>query len=420
VSLGTQLRRYWVPLAAILAIMATALVVGGYIVEHQRLRFPWEDVYRVSARFTSAQAVTPGQGQNVAVAGVTVGEIVRVELEDGQAVVTMDIERNKLGAVHRDARMLLRPKTGLNDMSVELDPGRRAAGRLEEDDTLPAAQTRPNVNPDEVLAALDADTRAYLSILLDAGGRGLAGRGRDLRAVLRASQPALEHTRRVTGALAARRRELRRLVGNLRVLSQTAAGRSRQLGELVVSGDRVFSTLAAEEDALRSSFAQLPGTLREAHRALSSTERFARRLGPTLQALRPAARALAPALRRVEPLAREAEPILRTQIRPLVRDARPLARDLTPALTDLDAVTPDLSSAFRVLNYVVNELAHNPPGREEGYLYWLAWFTHNANSILSIEDAHGVAWRGQLITSCSTAAALPPELLAVLGLPACP
>ena len=35
---------------------------------------------------------------------------------------------------------------------------------------MPVANTLPDVNPDEILAQLDADTRAYLRILLNAGG----------------------------------------------------------------------------------------------------------------------------------------------------------------------------------------------------------------------------------------------------------
>lgn len=419
-SFAGQLRRYRVPLLAVAAMMLTAAVVGGYIIDHQRLRFPWEDVYKVSARFTSAQAVTPGQGQNVAVAGVTVGEITRVDLEEGQALVEMEIERGKLDAVYRDARMLLRPKTGLNDMSIELDPGTRAAGRLEDGEKLPAANTQPNVHPDEVLASLDADTRHYLSILVNAGGRGLAGRGEDLRAVLKASQPALARTRRITAAIAARRAGLRRLVSNLRLLSESAGSRRAELGRLVDASNQTFGALASEEAALRDSFTLLPGTLREGRAALAGTRRLATELGPALQALRPTARMLAPTFARLNPLLIEGTPILRRQIRPFVRDARPLVRDLPPTLADLDAVTPDLTDAFRVLVYVVNELGYNPPGREEGYLFWLAWFSHNANSILSIEDAHGVAWRGQLLSSCSSVTAVPPELLTVLGLPTCP
>ena len=67
---------------------------------------------------------------------------------------------------------------------------------------------------------------------------------------------------------------------------------------------------------------------------------------------------------------------------------------------------------------------YNPDGSEEGYLFWTAWFFHNADSILSIEDAQGAAWRGGLITSCSTLAALPqtnPEMALLMPqLPVCP
>src|SRR2546430_1144899 len=204
VSLSTQLRRYARPLAALLAMMVVAVGVALYVLSHQRLRFPWESVYHVNAEFTSAQAVTPGQGQNVTVAGVTVGEISSVHLHDGRAVVGMEIDPDKLPAVYDNAQMLLRPKTGLTDMSIALDPGDPPGRHLRDGGTLGAAHTEPNVNPDEVLAALDGDTRSYLSILVNEGGRGLAGRGVELRDVLKASEPTLARTKRITAALADR------------------------------------------------------------------------------------------------------------------------------------------------------------------------------------------------------------------------
>ena len=51
------------------------------------------DFFEVKAEFSTAQAVTPGQGQTVDIAGVPVGEIKKVDLEDGRAVVTMSIKR---------------------------------------------------------------------------------------------------------------------------------------------------------------------------------------------------------------------------------------------------------------------------------------------------------------------------------------
>ena len=41
---------------------------------------------------TTAQAVTPGQGQTVNIAGVEVGEIASVKLRDGKAIIGMKIQ----------------------------------------------------------------------------------------------------------------------------------------------------------------------------------------------------------------------------------------------------------------------------------------------------------------------------------------
>ena len=65
----------------------------------------------------------------------------------------------------------------------------------------------------------------------------------------------------------------------------------------------------------------------------------------------------------------------------------------------------------------------NPPGPEEGYLFWTAWFFHNANSILGVEDAHGATWRGLVMFGCSTAGEVvkqAPALAPTGEIPACP
>jgi phospholipid/cholesterol/gamma-HCH transport system substrate-binding protein len=420
--MSLMLRRYGWQAASIIALVALGVAVGGYILAHQRLRFPWEDTYRIAAELSTAQAITPGQGQVVAVAGVTVGEVASVRLREGRAVVEMEIDRDKLARVHADARVLVRPKTGLQDMALQLDPGTEGSRVLEEGDVLPVSATLPNVNLDEILAGLDADSRTYLEILLSAGGRGTAGRGDDLRAVFRAGAPTVERTRRIAHALAGRDRELRRLVHALRELAGAAAEKDEDLIRLVDTAHATLETVAAHDDDVRAGLDRLPGTLEAAHGALEAARPFARRLRPTLEALAPATRDLAKALPRVDPLLADARPAAR-RIRSLIPPALPVARDLDPTLRDLAAVTPHLRRAFDVLTYVVNELGHNPEGPEEGYLFWLAWFAHNANSILSIDDAHGVAWRGALLLSCSSYGALEaaaPLLAGVAAAPVCP
>ena len=90
--------------------------------------------------------MSPGQGQNVTVSGVQVGEITKVETEDGLAVVTVQLDPDEVGPIYSNATMYLRPKTGLNDMTIQLDPGRPEAGtedggRLGDGDRIGIAQT---------------------------------------------------------------------------------------------------------------------------------------------------------------------------------------------------------------------------------------------------------------------------------------
>lgn len=421
--MSPRVRRYLRELVAIFGFVALAIVVGAYILDHQRLRWPWEDVMRIEATFANAQAVTPGQGQTVNVAGVQVGEISEVRLEDGRAVVEMALDNDELGPVYENATILIRPKTGLNDMSLQLDPGSPPARELSEGDRLPAAGTLPNVNPDEVLAALDADTRRYLAIVANAGGEGLEGNGEALREVLKASQPTLEQTARITQAIADRRTELRRLVHNLGRLSEATASRDDQLASLVDASATVLGTIGGREDDLARAIERLPGALGATRTALRDTRELAAEAAPALQQLMPLARELQPALTAARPLLRDATPILRDDLRPLVRETVPLLRDLRPSVADLDRTAPDLVTTGRDLNYVANELGYNPPGKEEGFLFWTSWFFHNAASILSVEDAHGVAWRGLVMAGCSSLAqglGDNPALEPLLDLDICP
>jgi hypothetical protein len=120
-------------------------------------------------------------------------------------------------------------------------------------------------------------------------------------------------------------------------------------------------------------------------------------LRPAADNLRPVARALDRANASVAPFALEAAPILSTKIRPFVRDARPLVRSLLPAGIDLVKSDPPLTQSFTVLNTLFNLLAHNPRGREgpgvagrdEGFMFFLAWVAHQSASLWSNVDAHG-------------------------------
>src|SRR5918997_1263298 len=120
------------------------------------------------------------------------------------------IEQDYDNLIRRDATALLRPKTALKDMFVEVDPGRGKP--VPEGGRITVANTLPDVDPDEIYSALDADTRPYLKLLVSGAGKGLAGRGDDPRGVSGRCEPIHRDLARVPRASARRRTELKRLI----------------------------------------------------------------------------------------------------------------------------------------------------------------------------------------------------------------
>jgi phospholipid/cholesterol/gamma-HCH transport system substrate-binding protein len=423
IKIHPNVRRQLVYLWIIVAFMALAATVAIYIARQERMRFPWEHVMHVSADFSSGQAVTPGQGQQVTIAGVKIGEIGKVELKDGRARIRMDIDPDKSGPLYHNLKLLLRPKTGLNDMSIQVDPGMPGAGRIQDGDVVPESATQPNVNPDEVFAGLDADSRRYLAITANAGGQGFDGRGVDLRRIIQAGYPTLRDASVLTKALADRRAKVKRLVSNLQRLSHATASKDGELAQLVKSTSQVVSTIGGREDEVGAAVERLPGALAATRDALTQSKALANELRPAARTLRPMAHDLGPALVAARPLLRDATPVVRDHLRPLVREATPLVRDLRPSVASVNKSLPPLIATGKDANYIANELLYNPPGPEEGFGFWAAWFFHNADSILSIEDAHGAAWRGLVVVGCSSLPAVvkaTPALAPLANSGVCP
>jgi phospholipid/cholesterol/gamma-HCH transport system substrate-binding protein len=444
--------------AALAAMAAVAVGVAGYILANQEARptFPLieEPPLHIEAEFSDAQAVIPGQGQSVRVAGVEVGKVTEVYVEDGLAIVGMDIEAKFDGLIRQDASALLRPRTGLKDMFVEVDPGTYASSAppLEENDRITVENTAPDVDPDEILSSLDTDTRAYLKLLIGGVGKGLDNNGDQLREVFKRFEPLHRDLKAVQGAFAARREALARLVHNYGLLTAELGKNDESLTRLVTASNEVFEAFASEHENISQTVARLPGALRTTEATLGKVQTLGRYLGPTLDDLRPAFRQLDEANREVLPLVTQGVPIVRDHIRPFVRKARPYVRDLEPTAKRLDEALPDLTTSFGEFNRLFNMAAFNPAShgqgdrtnprtgnrdtggnvaesypngdpRDEGYLYWLAWVANNTVSLHSVSDAEGPVRRSQLTIDCQgiTYLLLPlSQRLAALGLPPVP
>jgi len=401
------IRIHWKDFVALIGLTLAALGVGGYILGHQRFYLPkWvpglgSDFVTYKAALPTAQSITPGQGQTVNVAGVPVGEISKVDLDKGVAVVTMKLRR-KYTPIYNNAQILVRPKTGLNDMILELSPGTKSRGELREGGEIAVSRTLPNVNLDEILASLDTDTRSYLQLLLGGAGQGLSGQHEALSAALKRFEPTSRDVEKITGLLSKRHGNIRRTIHNFRLLSEALAGKDEELAQLVDSSNAVFRSLAAQDAKLREALRELPPTLQATDTGLAKADKLARVLGPTLSDLRPGARALGPSLRQTRPFLKETTPVIRDQLRPFARDARPTVRLLRPAARDLATITPALVETVKVVNYALDELAYDKAGdADQSYLFWASWANHIGATLFATQDAHGPVRRGLLVISCA-------------------
>lgn len=397
--------------AAIVALLFAAIAVSYYILSHQPSFTFGKSYYTVEVPFSSADGVTAGQGQTVDIAGVEVGQIGGVKLEDGRAVVTMDIFK-QYAPIYRNATVLLRPRTPLKDMYLELDPGTSSAGAIPNGGTLPAGATNPDIDFSQILSSLDADTRDYLILLLSGGAEAFRDPGNDgeqpspaavadLRGVFKRFGPLDRDTRTLTQLLALRQQNIRAAIHGLQEVTTTLGSVQGALTSLIESSNANFQAISSQDAELQNALTLLPRTLQLSTVTFDKLRAFGQASASSASRLLPWAHALKPALVAVRPLFRQTTPVIRHRLRPFTVAVRPLASVLRPAAAELAKATPPLARSLQVVNALLNELAYQPGGGKQGYLFWGSWLSHIAASLTSQQDAQGPILRGTFMASCS-------------------
>ncbi len=271
----------------IVVLLIIAVVVYFGFTKH----IPYTHGFRLKAVFNSSLNIAAKSP--VRIAGVNVGKVASVERQGETGVVLMEIEKQGL-PIHSDATAKIRPRIFLEgNYFVDLSPGSPSAPTVSSGHTLPITQTSDPVQIDQLLTALNSDTRANLQSFLAEYGdaltrlptpaqdaqqdpevRGLNAAQAFNRSFLRAPS-ALRGSAIVLQALGGT--EQHDISGLVRAAEHTTGElnvHEQQLGELIGNFNTFLGSLAAQSSSLTAAVHELPGTLTTADRALAAVDRF--------------------------------------------------------------------------------------------------------------------------------------------------
>ncbi|CAN5457023.1 hypothetical protein BH11ACT8_BH11ACT8_00560 [soil metagenome] len=347
---------------ALLGLAAVVLIIAG-------VRTVSDGGYEVEVVLPAATNLV--KGSEVEINGASAGEVKDLEVRDGKAVVTVSLN-DDYAPITDGTTAIVSYKALLGERILELQPGDSdveiADGGLIEG-------TVDRVELDQVLAALDAPTRAKLTHLLAETSDGLAGREADTKATIKSLGPAAEALGEVLDAVGTDGPALRQLVTRLSAVTTTLARRQDETSGSIEDLTTAMGTIGRNRAQLDAALTELPGTLDVARTALDKVPETVTAASPLLHDLQPGVALLPGVSRRLEPVLSDLRPTI-AELRPTMTSLRQLLQ-YTPAL--LDGASTFLPQADQVLSDIGPALGYLRPYTPE-LAGWLSnWGSGAAN-----------------------------------------
>jgi virulence factor Mce-like protein len=326
--------------------------------------------YRVNVGFPSATQLA--QEADVRISGVRVGSVKQKEPNEQTGLTDTELEIDaRYAPIPKDTRAILRQKSLLGETYVELSPGTRAAGLVEDGGKLGAGQVADTVELDEILRSFDPQTRARFTTWFDQAGIASKGNAEALNDALALLTPFAEDTDEVLKVLRQQSGATQRLVRDTGYVFDALTERKGQLRDLIRNSNRTWEAIASRDAQFADTFRVFPTFLREGRATTERLTRFADNTNPLIDQLRPAARELSPTLVDLDALAPDLKGLF-VDLDPLVRvsrrglpatgevldNTRPLLARLDPWLRNLTPIIDYLGLYRReIVAFLANDAA---------------------------------------------------------------
>jgi ABC-type transporter Mla subunit MlaD len=317
------MRKALIAIAAVAAIVLIVVLVSGGGGDNNG--------YIVRGIFDNSSFMV--EGEEVRVAGATVGEIESVDVTmpgevdsyskagkpeaiPGKAVLEMKITDPGFQDFRKDASCLIRPQSLIGEKFVDCQPtlprapGSKPPPELEEipdgqpgagQFLLPLENNSTSVDPDLVNNIQRLPYSQRFRIILNEFGAGLAARGEDIEEAVKRANPALRDADRFFAILANQRDQLNKLAADSeQILGPLSRQRAHFAGFFVNSGAAAEATTERGEE-LEASLRKLPQFMREFRTTLRSLQGFSNSAVPVFTELGRAAPTLTSATRALTP-----------------------------------------------------------------------------------------------------------------------
>jgi virulence factor Mce-like protein len=342
--------------------------------------------YRFNVLLPNSQTIQ-SQG-DVRIAGVSVGKVVGTALDGRYTKVTIEMQ-NKYAPIRSDAHFFVRLKSLLNEVYLEMTPGRRSARALPDGGTIPARQVTSSVGLDQILSAFDPKTRLNLQTWLQGWAVGVNGRAPAISDDVARFGQLASSANNLLGIMQQQSTAVSTLIRDTGTTFATIGSNAARTDQLITGADAVFQTTATRDRELGQTFHDLPPFLRALQTTLAATQRLSVPGTPAFVDLLPAARLIAPTLHdavAVAPslvsVAHALGPVLdaapsglraATQVVngtvPLIPQLRFLARYLVPIIDYLSAYKRELVQSWPKGAAATNGILYDPGSGH--YLHYL-------------------------------------------------